>query len=329
VPFSHHKEKHLAPFFQGLGFDPEGLGEFLGALNQFHAYEAMQGRSSAPTLDGALALLVEDSDERYSNERDRPQGPLAKPRAFLWSSAAGTFVSGLATRMEMTAAASRADNTKTLARPTLFRSSGAGASGGATAAASMAKGGGGNGRGGGAATDGGGNGRGGGAADGGGNARSGPSGGGALGSGASSGGKGGGGKGSGSAGGSTAAPGPVGRWFKTSLAGGSYVDGLFPVAVSPSHFELRWGTPKVSAFFHRVTLEKIIVNLGYDPAVYNLTWLVAPVSAWNEASKYVAVAGGGELPIGQPVSWWFRDKLAKPALDMTKTPVASVPKYFQ
>jgi hypothetical protein len=113
------------------------------------------------------------------------------------------------------------------------------------------------------------------------------------------------------------------------LAGGSYVDGLFPVAVSPSHFELRWGTPKVSAFFHRVTLEKIIVSLGYDPAVYNLTWLVAPVSAWNEASKYVAVAGGGELPIGQPVSWWFRDKLAKPALDMTKTPVASVPKYFQ
>jgi hypothetical protein len=233
--------------------------------------------------------------------------------------------------MEMTAAVSRAENTKSLARPTLFRSSGAGASGGATTAASMAKGGGGNGRGGGAADGGGGNGRGGGAADGGGNGRSGggPNGGGAAGSGASSGGKGGGGKSSGMAGGGAVAPGPVGGWYKTSLAGGSYVDGILPVAVSPSHFELQWGSPKVSAFFHRVTLEKIIVKLGCDPAMYNLTWLVAPVSSFHEASKYVAVAGGGTLPVGQPVSWWFKQHLAKPALDLTKTPAANVPKCFQ
>jgi hypothetical protein len=238
--------------------------------------------------------------------------------------------------MEMTAAVSRAENTKSLARPTLFRSSGAGASGGATTAASMAKGGGGNGRGGGAADGGGSNGRGGGDADGGGNGRSGggPNGGGAAGSGASSGGKGGGGKSSGGkssgmAGGGAVAPGPVGGWYKTSLAGGSYVDGILPVAVSPSHFELQWGSPKVSAFFHRVTLEKIIVKLGCDPAMYNLTWLVAPVSSFHEASKYVAVAGGGTLPVGQPVSWWFKQHLAKPALDLTKTPAANVPKCFQ
>jgi hypothetical protein len=131
------------------------------------------------------------------------------------------------------------------------------------------------------------------------------------------------------AGGGAVAPGPVGGWYKTSLAGGSYVDGILPVAVSPSHFELQWGSPKVSAFFHRVTLEKIIVKLGCDPAMYNLTWLVAPVSSFHEASKYVAVAGGGTLPVGQPVSWWFKQHLAKPALDLTKTPAANVPKCFQ
>jgi hypothetical protein len=76
-------------------------------------------------------------------------------------------------------------------------------------------------------------------------------------------------------------------------------------------------------------LEKTIVKLGCNPAMYHLTWLVAPASSFLEASKFVAVAGGGTLPVGQPVSWWFKQKPAKSALDLTKTPAANVPKCFQ
>ena len=139
--------------------------------------------------------------------------------------------------------------------------------------------------------------------------------------------------GSGTSGGGTAggsvAPRPVGGWAQTCFAGGAYNDGHMAAAVTKTHFEIMFGFPKVSVFFDRVTLEKVIVGLGCDPSLYNLTLLVGPVYKASDAYKYIATAGGSALPVGLPVAGWFKGVLAKPALDMTKTLAANVPKYFQ